>query len=234
MPAEPGALPAHQRIAEALIRDIAAGRLLDGERLPTERTMAADFGVAVGTLRKALATLAQNGLLERVQGSGNYVRAKAGAESVYALFRLELIRGGGLPTARILSVDRLPKDPGLPRFGQSDAGWRIRRLRSLSGAPAALEEIWLDAACAPDLRAADLSESLYLYYRQRLNIWIARAEDSIGLAPAPDWSPAAFPPAPGAPLPHITRLSWDQNGAAIEASWTWVDPATARYVARLR
>ena len=34
---EPGALPLYQQISELLIRDIAAGRLIDGEKLKPER-----------------------------------------------------------------------------------------------------------------------------------------------------------------------------------------------------
>ncbi len=229
-----GALPLYQQISELIIRDIAAGRLIDGERLPPEREMAAQLGIAVGTLRQALSDLAARGMLARVQGSGNYVRAKPNPESVYALFRLELLSGGGLPTAQVLSVDRLPKDPVLPAFGTSPEGHRIRRLRFLSGSPVAVEEIWLDGDYLPELRRTDLSESLYLFYRQRLNLWIMRAEDRIGLGQVPDWAPAAFGMAPGSPVPEITRLSWAQDGAAAEASRTWYDPARAAYVSRLK
>lgn len=230
----PGSLPLYQQIAELLIRDIAAGRLIDGERLPPERDMAANLGIAVGTLRQALKSLTEKGLLARVQGSGNYIRAKADATSVYALFRLERVAGGGLPTARILSVDRCIKDPRLPAFGSHAEGHRIRRLRFLSGQMAAVEEIWLDAVHIDQLAAEDLSESLYLYYRQRLGLWIARAEDSIGQGPVPEWAPPEFPHAPGSPLPMITRISWAQGGQSVEASFTWYDPQTVRYVARLK
>ncbi|MBD3763238.1 MAG: GntR family transcriptional regulator [Rhodobacterales bacterium] len=229
-----GSLPLYQQIAELLIRDIAAGRLIDGERLPPEREMAASLGIAVGTLRQALKSLAEKGLLDRVQGSGNYVRAKADAASVYTLFRLERVQGGGLPTARVLSVDRCPRDPRLPAFGDHPEGHRIRRLRFLSGQVAAVEEIWLDAARIDRLSAADLLESLYLFYRQRLGIWIARAEDRIGQGPLPDWAPGEFPHPPGTPLPLITRVSWAQDGKSVEASFTWFDPETVRYVARLK
>ncbi|MGB0746959.1 MAG: YmdB family metallophosphoesterase, partial [Alphaproteobacteria bacterium] len=63
----PGALPIYQQVSELLTREIAAGRLLDGQRLPPERAMAAEHGVTVRTLRKALAELlpglrAQHGL----------------------------------------------------------------------------------------------------------------------------------------------------------------------------
>lgn len=230
----PGSLPLYQQIAELLIRDIAAGRLIDGEKLPPERDMAASMGIAVGTLRQALKSLTEKGLLDRVQGSGNYVRAKADAASVYALFRLELVAGGGLPTARVLSVDRCDKDPALPQFGSHPQGHRIRRLRFLSGQVAAVEEIWLDAAHVDRLGPGDLLESLYLYYRQRLGLWIARAEDSIGQGPLPGWAPPEFPHAPGTPLPLISRVSWAQDGRSVEASFTWYDPATVRYVARLK
>ena len=50
--------------------------------------MAESFGIAVSTLRKALASLQEKGLLERVQGSGNYIRTKADTGSVYAFLRL--------------------------------------------------------------------------------------------------------------------------------------------------
>lgn len=232
--AHPGSLPLYQQIAELLIRDIAAGRLIDGERLPPERDMAQSMGIAVGTLRQALKSLTEKGLLDRVQGSGNYIRAKADAASVYALFRLERVEGGGLPTARVLSVERALKNPALPPFGKSPEGHRIRRLRFLSGQVAAVEEIWLDGAEVDRIAPGDLLESLYLYYRQRLGIWIARAEDSISQGPLPDWAPSEFPHPPGTPLPLITRVSWAQDGRSVEASLTWYDPETVRYVARLK
>ena len=229
-----GSLPLYQQISELLIRDIAAGRLIEGERLPPERDMAADLGIAVGTLRQALKDLTAKGLLDRVQGSGNYIRAKADPASVYAMLRIELATGGGLPTARVLSVDRMAKDPRLPKFGKSDEGHRIRRLRFLSGTVAAAKEIWLDASYTPKILMGDLSESLYLYYRKALGLWIARAEDSVGQGPLPDWAPSEFPHAAATPLPLITRISWDQEGRTAEASWTWYDPETVRYVARLK
>jgi GntR family transcriptional regulator len=229
-----GALPLYLQISELLIRDIASGRLIDGERLPPEREMASQLGIAVGTLRQALKVLADKGLIATIQGSGNYIRAKTDPTSVYALLRIELLTGGGLPTARVLSVDRLPKDPNLPSFGKSPEGHRIRRLRFLSGQVAAVEEIWLDGAQAKMIAPADLSESLYLFYRQKLNLWITRAEDRIGLGPLPDWAPSEFPHAPGAPLPRITRVSWSQDNTPVEASFTWYDPEKVAYVARLK
>ncbi|MCT8160827.1 GntR family transcriptional regulator [Pseudoruegeria sp. SHC-113] len=228
------ALPLYVQLSELLIREIRAGRLRDGERLPPEREMAQTLNTSVGTLRKALADLTEKGMLDRIQGSGNYVRAKEEAISVYAFLKLELKDGGGLPTAEILSVERLPKPADFPGFGPSEEGHRIRRLRKLNGQPAAVEEIWLDGSHARRIPPEDLSESLYLYYRTRLGLWIARAEDKVGVSDVPDWAPAAFGLAPGAASGFIERISWSRDETRVEYSRTWFDHTTARYIARLK
>ncbi len=137
-------LPKHSQLSEMLIREIMSGRIPDGTRLPTERQMATDFDVAVGTLRKALAILQEKGLLERIQGSGNYVRSQTDISSIYSFFRIELAEGGGLPTAIILSARKLMKPQDAPYFGESAYAHCIRRLRFLNDQPIAVEEIWLD------------------------------------------------------------------------------------------
>ncbi|MBP1842720.1 GntR family transcriptional regulator [Rhizobium petrolearium] len=234
MESHPGSLPIYLQITELFVRDIAAGRLVDGEKLAPERHLAAELGIAVGTLRKALAELQSRGLLDRVQGSGNYIRAISDPQSVYAMFRLELIQGGGLPTAEVLDIVRLDKPKDLPGFGFSPEGHRIRRVRKLSGKVVALEEIWLDGSYVSAITPEDLSESLYLYYRTRLGLWIGRAEDRICLDSVPEWAPPVFGPKPGSPIPYVLRMSQAQDGVVAEVSHTWFDHSVARYVSRLR
>lgn len=227
-------LPLYVQIAELLIRDIAAGRYLDGECLPPERELALRLSTTVTTLRKALLILEDKSLLKRVHGSGNYIQTQPDVESVYAFFRVELLQGGGLPTARLLSVERMRKQGDLPEFGSGADAFRIRRLRSLSGVPCVLEEIWLDGAYAPDLDAQDLPDSLYLFYREALGLWIARAEDRLSVAPCPDWGPAEFEPSAGTALAFAERISWSQSGERAEVSRNWIDTNLARYVARIK
>lgn len=60
-------------IAGALRRQIASARLAKNDRLPPERTLAAQFGVARGTVREALRRLEDAGFVQRRAGSGTYV-----------------------------------------------------------------------------------------------------------------------------------------------------------------
>ncbi len=226
-------LPVYVQIAELLLRDIAAGRLVDGERLPPERDMARQLSVSVGTLRKALKELEKQKMLERVQGSGNYVRVSKTSTGIYSMFRLELPEGGGLPSADILSVDVMPKPDDLPEFGQADAASRVRRLRYLNDTIIALEEIWLDASMG-HVEKNDLSESLYHYYQHQLGFWITRAEDRVHIDRVPDWGPERFTKRPGAFVGFVERFSWADAPEAIEFSRTWFDPDQAQYVQRLK
>lgn len=231
--AQTSALPKFIQLSEMLIREIAAGHLADGARLPPERDMADDLGVAVGTLRKALADVEAKGLLTRVQGSGNYVRHRPAVNSVYAFFRLELLKGGGLPTADVVSVDRLDKPAPFARLGGDAQGHRIRRLRYLDNVLIAVEEIWLDGASRAQIAADDLSESLYHFYRHDLGIVIASVEDHIGVADLPDWTPSAFHLAAGTTTGYIARTSWTAAKEPAEYSRTWYDATRANYISRM-
>lgn len=66
-----------EAVARRLTDAIGLGLLLDGERLPRETNLAEQLGVSTVTLRDALATLREMGLVEtrRGRGGGSFIRA---------------------------------------------------------------------------------------------------------------------------------------------------------------
>ena len=219
--------PLWEATAAAILAEMTAGRLPDGARLPPEREMAATLGVAVGTLRRALADLAVRGLLERVQGSGNYVRAAGLGAAVYGFFRLEPSGGGpARPTADTLSVAS-----AAPPEGLDAPALRVRRLRLLDGTAVALEEVWLGGVDAVP-RPEAMGDSLYLFAQARLGLRIDAVEDRVGLGTVPGWSPRGGGLAPGRPCGRVARRGFDRAGALRERSVTWFDAGAARYVHR--
>ena len=229
---EAGALPVYMQIAERLARQIDAGILVEGQRLPPEREMAKQHGVAVGTLRKSLARLTAMGRLTRRQGSGNYILRSDDQGAIYAMFRLELPSGGGLPSARLLSVERVKMTQKPASLSWNGPSQRFRRVRFLDGKPVAIEEIWLDAEMASTVDPDRVSQSLYRFYRDELGLWIMRTEDSVALAPLPGWAVDHFPLAPGSPVGYVERRGWSQHDRQVEFSRTWFDPEMSRFVAR--
>ncbi|MFD6874716.1 MULTISPECIES: GntR family transcriptional regulator [unclassified Streptomyces] len=78
-------------IAEDLRNQISTGLLKAGARLPSEAQLAAHYAVSTPTLRTALALLQGEGLVEKIHGSGNFVR--------HPLRRITYAGGGCTPCA---------------------------------------------------------------------------------------------------------------------------------------
>ena len=233
-PAQP--LPKFLQISELLSRQIRAGHFRTGERLPTEAELAQSLDVAVGTLRKALDVLEKQQVIERIQGSGTYVRSGNTGKSSSECFRLELHEGPGMPSAHILSVDKLERPQDVPTFGADaklQSAWSVRRLRFLNQTPVALEEIWFDAKHTRQLKASQLGESMYLFYQQNFQLWISRVEDHIYAQDVPTWTVPEFGVKAKKTTGYIERLSWTANNELAEFSKTWFDAKLCRYSSRL-
>jgi len=71
-------LPLYRAIAEAIARDVAAGALRPGERLPTQRQLAAGIGVDLSTVTRALKECERRGLVSGAVGRGTFVAADTG------------------------------------------------------------------------------------------------------------------------------------------------------------
>lgn len=235
----PEKLPLYLQIKELLLRELGAGKWLQGERLPTEATLAAQLGVAVGTLRKALSGLEEDGILERRQGSGTYVTESHSGQAIYHFFRLEHLDGKtGMPGAETISLEPVQHSQAAQQMQlamqPTDAPvfWRIRRHRLLDDIVVAIEDVMLPIKRAPALHIDQLHESLYLHYREQLGFWIANVVDAVTVGTAPDWGNAALGLSAGTACGMVQRQSFDQHGEMAEFSLLWFNPARARYMAR--
>ncbi|MHB8382018.1 MAG: FadR/GntR family transcriptional regulator [Candidatus Binataceae bacterium] len=98
---------AFEEIADQIRRELADRRLRAGDRLPPERTLAEQFGVSRNTLREALRSLENAGLLRLQKGAtgGAFVRESTGDAIVTGLrdmFHLGAIAPEHLTEARVL------------------------------------------------------------------------------------------------------------------------------------
>jgi GntR family transcriptional regulator len=87
----------YQRIAADLRRRIVSGEIPAGSRLPSERTLMEELGVARTTLREALRMLRDEGLVASEQGRGTFVRERSTLRRLarHRLTRAERTRTGG-------------------------------------------------------------------------------------------------------------------------------------------
>ncbi|GMG81378.1 phosphonate metabolism transcriptional regulator PhnF [Paralimibaculum aggregatum] len=214
------ALPLYKRAEEAMRARIADGRWPPGARLPNEPRLAEEFGVSHGTLRKALAALEAQGLVERRPGRGTRVARTTDEAAVYAFLRL-WDTGGERVIPEPLS-EALAEDTATPAEVEELAlaeprVWRLTRCRGHAGRAVSLERMVLPVARFPELGAhRPLPNSLYPFYESAFRQSVVAARDDLTAEPADAEAAAALSVAEGAPLLCAARVARNLSGEPVE------------------
>lgn len=67
-------IPVYRQLANLLREQIEDGRLAPGQVLPSEQTLMDQHQISRDTVRNAVKVLVDEGIVERVQGKGSFVR----------------------------------------------------------------------------------------------------------------------------------------------------------------
>jgi GntR family phosphonate transport system transcriptional regulator len=144
-----------RQVADGIERGIAAGTFAAGERLPGETEIAETYRVNRHTVRRALATLAERGLVRAERGSGTYVEAPRLAYPLRSRTRFsEIVGAGGRePRGQLIGAFEEPATRELARQLGLKTGApliRIDALRSADRSPICIGTTWLSAERFPD------------------------------------------------------------------------------------
>ncbi|MEW6567305.1 MAG: GntR family transcriptional regulator [Chloroflexota bacterium] len=216
------AAPLYAQITESLLERIQSGELAPGDRLPAERELSQMLGVNRLTLRRALRTLEQQGLLTRLQGRGTYVAEPKIERQAGRLvsFTRGMRRRGYTPGTRLVSVEQRPVEASLARELKLPASapvYFILRLRTLNQEPVLIERYTIPVRRFPGLDRFDLeSRSIYDILQAEYGVTIQRARQSLEPVAASDFDASLLGIAVGSPLMLERRLSFDQAGEPVE------------------
>lgn len=144
-----------RRVADAIELRIADGIYPAGGRLPPEVEMAQVYGVNRHTVRRALAALAERGLVHAAQGSGTFVETARLAYPLRSRTRFSEIAGAGgrEPRGKLIAGGFEEASSYLARVlgvRPGDRLVRIEGLRLAAGVPICVTTTWLDAARFPE------------------------------------------------------------------------------------
>lgn len=189
---------------------IAARDWPPGTVLPTEAALAAEYGVARGTVARALADLAAAGLVERRRRAGTRVAPVPVRRAVLAIpvIRREVEARGQVHAHRLLSREEAPP-PVSVAAAMGLPGDRVllhlETLHLADGRPFALEDRWLNPAALPadppDFAAVTANEWLVA------TIPHATGEIAFSAAPAAPREAEVLGVAPGAALFITERVT---------------------------
>lgn len=232
---EPDSRQPLYRQVQGALRDAIAGRVLrPDDALPSERELAAAFEVSRITIRKAIAGLVAEGVLDTRHGSGTFVRTRVEKNFAQLNSFSEEMRARGLaPSSEWLkrSEGRVRPEEALTlRVSPGTQVYRFHRLRLADGAPMSVEYATILAECLPSVdavedslyRALDESGNRPVRALQRLSALLLNAEHAELLGAAEKDAGLL-----------VERVGFVESGQAIEFSQSYYRGDTYDFVAEL-
>jgi DNA-binding GntR family transcriptional regulator len=213
-------VPLYYQLAQNMETAIRSGRVSSGSHLDNEIDLARQLRVSRPTVRRAIAVLANKGLVIRRHGIGTLVvpvpvQRPARLNSLYD----DLRDSGQSPTTRLLAYEivrapaevadglQLPKETRVLHF---------ERLRLASGRPLALMRSFMPLALQEVVTEEGLT-STGLYQLLRLNgIYLRLGTQSIGARGAQRREARLLKVNAGTPLLTLWRMTYDDAGQPVE------------------
>lgn len=202
--------------------------------------MADEFGISVGTMRKVIQALVQDGVLERVHGKGTFVTRAFERTSMLRFVRFMAPGSDAVPTAKILEHSVEVATPEVAARLQLKAGAKVvylHRARSYEGSVILVEHIWL-----PHVRFAKLvvlleTESpplLYPVYDEICGVVVARAVDELEMSELTAADARVFGARTGASCMQIQRVMHDHTGTVVEWRKSFVPAKRFHYTVEIK
>jgi DNA-binding GntR family transcriptional regulator len=153
-------IPLYHQLADILLDRIRSGRYTPGQMIPSETQFAKLFGIGRPTVRQAMDTLVQKGLIQRKRGSGTFVKHPAPRVDLFSLTGTSqafLTKGIPIETKIItpMALKETTQDPENPFNNQT--AFFLSRLTLAGGNPVLLEDIYLDPELFMGIDRIDLA-----------------------------------------------------------------------------
>jgi GntR family transcriptional regulator len=225
-------IPLHHQVFLVLQDEIAERRYAPGEALPPEADLAALFDVSRVTIRAALETLAELGLIERRQGIGTFVRELSKPEPLtvpmmdLAARNREIVR---TTRAHVVEFEFKPAPRHVREHFQAESDdlfQRTVRIRYMKDRPIMQITTYIPEAIGRQFGPEDMEGGSLYAILQRFGIAFASGEQIVTAAAADPIVAARLNVAIGAPLLKVVRIHFDNAGQPIQHFELLAPPAT--------
>jgi len=221
-----GPLPKHHQLTEILREKISSGDLQPNDQFPTEESLCQLHGVSRGTVRRAVNTLVQEGLLRREQGRGTFVAAPQSQSGFFTLtgFGEDMRQQNLTPSTRLLNAKIIPAPPNVAqRLGlvEQQHVIYIARLRLANNHPVLHETRHLAQNLCPVLLNEDLeNQSIHWLLIEKYKLPLIRTTHTMEARVLTDEEATLLEAEPGAPAFFVDRLTYTiKNGQERPAVW---------------
>ena len=169
-------------IREQLLKQIQSGVYAVGERLPTEADLCTLYSASRTTIRLALSELETQGILERIQGRGTFVKRKELHLIQTRSFSEDIMMQGKEPSSRIIEAKVIPAEAPLNEFLQAPLNSPINqllRVRYADGEPLIYETTYISWDLAPGLVNDYSDGSLFEFLESKYQLTAHRSVEQL-------------------------------------------------------
>lgn len=215
-------LPLYQQIQQRLAHQIQSGVYKPSEPLPSIQKIAAQMGVSQMTVRQAVKSLCELGLIYSRQGKGTFISGmKLEKEFRHVLsFSEEARAHGATPHSRLISfsIQRpTPETQSALALGESEKVFRLHRVRLEDSMPIGIECSCLAVNACPDLlKTFDPDTSLYEKLSDYYGIQLTITEEVIEVGKANAEEARLLKIPRQSPVFLFTRVSFGEDGRPLE------------------
>ena len=214
--------PLHHQISAVIKDGIATGRYQPGERLPTEDGLCNLFSVSRITVRRAMQSLEEQGLIERRQGDGTFVAESASVVSLQTPltgFLQQVAESRAKTTARVLEFAWVQAPPpvcsGL-QLAPGSSVLRVVRLRLRGGQPYIHSTVYLPEDIGRQFTREDFQRHALSELLTRAGHPYGRIEAASGAALADPVLAQHLQVSVGAALVDVHRVAFDASERPVE------------------
>jgi len=204
----------YQAIADELRSRIASGALAPGGLLPSEAELSRDFDASRVTIRRALESLRDDGLVDSRQGFGWFVAANPLRQSLAHLGTIErqLADEGVASTRRILDFRFMAAPPRVRDVLGADTVLRVRRLNLAGAQPFALVTVFCPESFGAQLSRAAVERSPFY---ELIDVELGGATQTIGAAAASTHDAELLAIPTGSPVLRCERITRATTGEPV-------------------
>jgi DNA-binding GntR family transcriptional regulator len=212
--------PLYRTVHQELRERIVNGQYAPGAILPSERRLIDEFGVSLITIRRAMDELVLDGLIERRQGVGSFVRDRArGVVVGMSSFTTDVLTGRLRLVRTLLEDAQVPASPEVARRLSVQEGSMLRhlvRLDSEGGTPLSVDEVFAPPAAAASITAEMAGSPSFLYLWQvKAGLSLRRAEYEVSVQLPGEADQALLFAAPDTPLLVTAELIFEEEARPV-------------------
>jgi GntR family transcriptional regulator len=223
----------HRQVFLVLRDQIGRGAFVPGSVLPKEEALCERFSVSRITVRRALADLAAQGLVERRQGIGTFVRHDLPQPRERpSLSYIEGLRKTVIETQvtvlRVGQEDPPPEVAEWLQLGGAEKAVHALRLRSIGDMPVMLTDAWVPLALGKRVTAAALRKNALYEILLAQGVELGRVVQEVTAVVADVERAAVLKTEAGSPLLKLVRLVHGSDDRQVEYLTVYLCPERSR------